>query len=131
MENNVNLQPLQDILEDALFSVRYINSDHQDTPLTSDDYSNLELKLIELLNTAKKLLNLENPISDTAEQQDYIQNLYESNHIKSTRDKIFIKAVNVFIKYCNKENKTFDESHLEAAYSIATDSIEKLYGVKL
>lgn len=125
MENYVNLQPLQDILEDALFSVRYINTDHQDTPLTSDDYSNLDLKLIELLNTAKTLLNLESTV------KDFLPNLYESNHIKSTRDKIFIKAVNVFLHYCNKENKTFDESHLEAAYSIATDSIEKLYGVKL
>lgn len=125
MENYVNLQPLQAILEDCIFLVRYINSDHQNTPLTSDDYSNLDLKLIELLNTVKILLNLENNLNDP------IPNLYESNHIKETRDRIFIKAINVFLHYCNKENKTFDESHLEAAYTIATDSIEKLYGVKL
>ena len=125
MENYVNLEPLKTILEDCLFSVRYINSDHQSTPLTAEDYSNLDLKLIELLNTAKTLLNLESNV------KDYLPNLYESNHIKETRDKIFIKAVNVFLKYCNNENKTFDESHLEAAYSIATDSVFKLYGVKI
>lgn len=125
MENYVNLGPLQTILEDCLFSVRYINSDHQSTPLTADDYSNLDLKLIDLLNTAKSLLNLESNV------KDYLPNLYESNHIKETRDKIFIKAVNVFLQYCNKENKNFDESHLEAAHSIATDSVFKLYGVKI
>lgn len=125
MENYVNLNPLQVILEDCLFSVRYINSDHQQTPLTADDYHQLDLKLIELLNQAKLLLNLE------IEVKDYLPNLYESNHIKETRDKIFIKAINAFLKYCNKEGKKIDDTHLEAARSIANDSIVKLYGVKL
>ena len=125
MENYVNLQPIQVILEDCLFSVRYINTDHHDTPVTAEDYSNLDLKLIELLNAAKQLLNLESNV------KDYLPNLYEANHIKETRDKIFIKAVNVFLHYCNNENKTFNESHLEAAYKIATDSVKKLYGVEI
>lgn len=125
MENYVNLQPLQDTLEDCLFLVRYINTDHHDTPVQADDYSNLDLKLIELINTAKTLLNLESSV------KDYLPNLYEADHIKQSRDKIFIKAVNIFLKYCKAENKTFDDTHLEAAYSIATDSIKKLYGVTL
>jgi hypothetical protein len=125
MNNYVNLQPLQMILEDCLFLVRYIITDHQETPVTAEDYSNLDLKLIELLNTAKTLLNLESSVTD------YLPNLYESNHIKETRDKIFIKAINAFLKYCNNEGKSFDSSHLEAAHTIANDSIEKLYKVKL
>lgn len=125
MNNYVNLQPLQAILEDCLFSVRYISLDHHDTPITAEDYSNLDLKLIELLNAAKSLLNLESDV------KDYLPNLYEANHIKQTRDKIFIKAANAYLKFCKQNGKDFNEDMLNACVDIANDSIEKLYKVKL
>lgn len=129
MEQYVNLSELQVKLEDALFSVRWINSDHKDTPLTGDDYAGLNVALNQL--QAEISTSLKTNPSEVTNPDYEIQNFYESNHIKSTRDRIFIKAVNVFLQYCKNEGKTFDESHLEAAYKIATDSIEKLYKVKI
>ena len=126
MESYVNLQAVENLLTDCLFSVRYVNGDHQDTKLEQSDYDNLNLKLQELVHN----ITTQFPSLFTKDST-YIPNYQEANHIKKTRDKIFIKAVNVFIKYCEKNKKSFDEAHVYAAHQIATDSIEKLYGVKL
>jgi cation transport regulator ChaB len=126
MEGYVNLQAVENLLTDCLFSVRYVNKDHQDTPLEQTDYDNLNLKMQELVHN----ITTQFPSLFTKDSA-HIPNYLEATHIKKTRDKIFIKAVNVFLQYCNKEKKAFNESHLESAHKMATDSIEKLYGVKL
>lgn len=130
MENYVNLTGLQDSLENLLFSVRYINSDHQDTALTVDDYESFELKAKQTLNEINSLLNINSP-SDTAQQVDQIQNLYEANHIKEARLKIFTTVLNVIVSHQKEIKQDLTDKHLKAVMEITNDSMKLLYKVNL
>lgn len=131
MDNYVNLQPLQDTLEDLLFSVRYINTDHQDTALTVEDYSILETKLKETSQLIQSLLNLNTHSPDSAKNADILQNFYESNHIKEARFKLFKAVLIDLVKFERKRHGELTGKLIESALEVANDSIEKLYGVKL
>jgi hypothetical protein len=130
MENYVNLTGLQDSLENLLFSVRYINSDHQDTALTVDDFESFELKAKQLLDEINSLLNLNSP-NDTAKQVDQIQNLYEANHIKEARLKIFTTVLNVIVSHQKEIKQDLTDEHLKAVLEITNDSMKLLYKVNL
>jgi hypothetical protein len=128
MENYVNLQPLQVVLEDLLFSVRYITTDHQDTPINVDDYTSFEQKAKEAHQLINSLLNINNPVIDEP-GRDHIPNYYEANHIKDTRDQIFTSVLIQLMKENKPEYQASD--YLKASLTMANASIETLYGVKL
>lgn len=130
MENYVNLTGLQDSLENLLFSVRWINSDHKDTPLTVEDYSNLDVALKSLSTEINSLLNINSPI-EPVEQTDFIQNLYEANHIKEARLKIFNTVLNVILSYQKEIKKDLTDEHLKAVFEITNDCMKMLYKVNL
>jgi len=125
MENYVNLIGLQDHLENLLFSVRYINSDHQETALTVDDYESFELKAKQTFNELESILNLNSPPNES------IQNLYEVNHIKEARLKIFNTVLNVILNHRKETKVDFSENDLKAIQEITNDSMKMLYKVNL
>lgn len=128
MENYVNLTNLQAKLEDLLFSVRWINTDHKDTSLNVEDYANLENGLKVLKDEITSLLTIN---TNETLVQDQIQNLYEANHIKEARLKIFIEIMKIILTDKKEKKEDFTDLELQAVKELTNDCMLELYKVKL
>ena len=72
----VNLETLQTEVEDLLFSIRYINEDHQATQLTPEDYTSLKEKFSIVRDHINIYLD-DKPSSGSDFEKDLQQNIID------------------------------------------------------